>query len=168
MSWGRSSQRSQQRGCCPSGGWEKPFRARWEGWAGRGGQPSSALGTIRVLQHLNWCSGWRVGDATCGEAPKSQMTASLADPLLQTTEGCWAADPRGGGGVGLNSPAGVVLLVPSLQFGVCTWLKPDMQSWVLGESEHVTPASVQVVNSCVACLRQNVTEEGEFNSYGKE
>lgn len=99
------------------------------------------------------------------------MTASLADPLLQTTEGCRAADPRGargGGGMGLNSPAGVALLVPSLQFGVCTWLKPDVQSWVLGESEHVTPASVQVVNSRVACLRQNVTEEGEFNSYGEE
>lgn len=57
---------------------------------------------------------------------------------------------------------------PSLQFGVCMWLKPDEPSCFMGEAEHVTLASVKVANSCIACLRQNITEEGQLNSCSEE
>jgi len=99
------------------------------------------------------------------------MAAAPADPLWRAAKGHQAADPRGARGsrgAGLRSLSGLTLLVPSLQFSVCTWLKPDEQLCFLEESERITPASVKVVNSCATCLRRNITEEGELNSYSKE
>lgn len=68
------------------------------------------------------------------------------------------------GAVGLSSTGRAALLVPSLQYGVCTWLKPDKHTCVLGGSQHVT---VKVVNSCVACLKENITE-AELKLYSEE
>lgn len=54
------------------------------------------------------------------------------------------------------------------QHGCCACLGPERQQCLSGEAEHITPASIKIVNSCVARLRQNITEEGELNSFHKE
>lgn len=54
------------------------------------------------------------------------------------------------------------------QHGRCVRLGPERDQSLSGEAEHITPASIKIVNSCAAHLRQNIPEEGEWNPFHKE
>lgn len=106
---------------------------------------------MQVLQHQHRYgtqrSPWEPGDS--GSATSSWGVS-----------GSWSQ-----GIMALRSPAGVALLVPQR----CSLLAEARWAFcVLEESKHVTPTSIKVVTGCVACLRQNITGEGELKSYSKK